>query len=206
MTKSETIIKFTLYLDDMSELSTAEAEDLYDKIYSKISASRPWEGTKTAHTGTQSTSLSYISLPTDFLYLTANNNTTDGDLAGNPVIFVGSTYTPYKVVSWSDRRQYRDNANVAWVDIPNSRLYFAKQPTAADAVEYDYHRIMPELLTSESAWFPSSYHDIIYHGMCVDDFIIQQSDKAKSYQKEHEKQYQSYMEMLAYWNAGLIQM
>lgn len=206
MTKAQTITKFIQYLDDMSELSSTEAEDLFDKIYNRINASRPWEGTKSAYTGVTSTTVSYVALPSDFLFLTANNNTTDGDLAGNPVVFIGPTFTPYKVVSWSDRRQYRTESNVTWIDFTNLQLYFAKQPTSALAVEFDYHKQKASLLTTESAWFPSTYHDIIYHGMCADDFIIQQSDKAKSYKQEHEKAYNDYLNQMAYWNANLIQM
>lgn len=207
MTKSEIITKFILYLDDMSELSSTEAEELFDKIYARVNAERPWEGTKTEYTGTQSTTLPYVALPTNFLSLTTNSNYTDssGEYAGKPVVFIGSTYTPYPVVSWSDRRQYRNHSNVVWIDVGNSRLQFALQPTAANAIEYDYHRIMPVLINSESPWFPVPYQDVIYHGMCMDDFIIQQSDKAKSYQAEHKQEYKRYMEMMGWWNSQLVQ-
>ena len=203
MTKAQILQKFTLYLDDFTELSTVEAGQLFDKIYERINSERPWEGTKAAFVGATSSSVPYVTLPTDFLYLTANHNTTDGDLAYGPVVFVGPTYTPYRAVSYSDRRQYRTHNNVVWIDIAASQLTFAMQPTSALAVEYDYHRRMPVLADSESPWFPI-YHDMIYHGMCVDDFVIQQSDKAKSYKSEHEKMFAEYMEKLAYWNSQLV--
>jgi hypothetical protein len=206
MTKGEIITKFTLYLDDQSELSSQEASDLFDKIYRKINASRPWEGTKKEGTGTQSTSVPYVSLATDFLYLTQNKNfSRSGEYAYGPVVLVGAQYTPYQVVSWSDRRQYRDKSGYAYIDLPNSRLYFTLQPVSADSVEYDYHSQMPALATGDTPWFPEEFHDAIYHGMCVDDFVIQQSDKAKSYQNVHEKQYADYLTNMAYWNSRLIQ-
>ncbi len=206
MTKSEIITKFTLYLDDQSELSSQEVSDLFDKIYRKVNSSRPWEGTKAEHTDTQSTTVPYISLPTGFLYLTQNKNYSDsGEYGNGPVIFVGTNYTPVKVVSWSDRRQYRNRTDVAYIDIANSRLVFASQPTAANSVEFDYHAQKAALANGDTPWFPEEFHDILYHGMCIDDFIIQQSDKAKSYQQQHERQYKEYMDGLAYWNARLVQ-
>ena len=203
MTKQQIIDKFFLYLDDMSELSTSEAGDLFDKQYRKINSDRPWEGTKKEHTATVSGETT--PLPSDFLYLTANNNYTDSsELAGRPVVFVGSTPRPFTVVSFSDRRQYRNKTNVCWIDIAGNNLVFAS-PVSSQPIEYDYHSSMPQLGMSDSPWFPE-FHDIVYHAMCIDDFIINQSEKAKSYQEEHTVQYQDYLKRMAYWNSRLIQM
>ena len=207
MTKAQIITKAQLYLDDMSELSTQEFSDLFDKMYRKVNSDRPWEGTKAEFTGTTSTSLPYISLPTDFLYLTANHNYSESSEAAEfPVIFRGSTYKPYTVVSWSDRRQYRDSDKHAWVDFANSRLYFSKQPTTAEAVEFDYHKQMTALTDNDSPWFPAEYHDVLYHLMVADDFMIQQSEKAKSYRDENLKAAKDYMEHMAWWNSQLVQL
>lgn len=206
MTKTEIIDKAILYLDDSSELSTQEFSDLFDKCYRIINADRPWEGTKAAFTGTTSTLVPYVALPSNFLYLTANQNSEDqSEYAKGPVVFRGPDYTPYPVVSWSDRRQYR-NQNRAYVDFAGSKLYFTVQPTVAEAVEYDYHAQQTALASSESPWFPAEFHDAIYHLMVADDFIIQQSDKAKSYRSENLKAAKDIMESMAYWNAQLIQL
>lgn len=207
MTKTETITKFTLYLDDMSELSTAEAGDLYDKKYREINSSRVWEGTKAEGTGTTSTTVPYITLASDFLFLTQNANHTDSSYeAERPVVFRGANYSPYQVISWSDRRQYRDNEGYAYIDFANSRLYFTKQPTVAEAVEYDYHAQQTALTSGQSPWFPEEFHDMIYHMMTGDDFVIQQSDKAKSYRDENLKIADEYMKRMEYWNSQLVQM
>ena len=204
MTKQQIIDKFFLYLDDMSELSTSEAGDLFDKQYRKINSNRPWEGTKKEHTATVSGETT--PLPEDFLYLTANNNFTESsEHASNPVVFVGSAPTPFTVVSFSDRRRYRNRTNVCWIDIAGNQLKFAS-PVSAQAMEFDYHSSMPQLGMSDSPWFPAEFHDIVYHAMCVDDFIINQSEKARSYQDEHQAQYTDYLNRMAYWNAKLIQM
>ena len=206
MTKAEIIAKAQLSLDDSSELSSAEFSDLFEKIYQVVCMDRLWEFTKKEHTGTQSTSVPYISLPSDFLALTTNSNYTDSSYAADrPVIFVGSQYAPYQVVSWSDRRQYRDQKNVAWIDIVNSRLYFGTQPTSADAVEFDYYATMPDLTDNESPVFPAQFHDVIYHGMVADEFIIEQSDKAQSYAPENSKIFERYIGRMAMWNARLVQ-
>ncbi len=206
MTKSEIIVKSQLYLDDMSELSTAEFSDLFDKMYRKVNSNRPWEGTKKEGTGTTSTSVPYISLPSDFLFLVANGNFTDSsEAAERPVIFRGSNYDRYEVVSWSDRRQYRDSDAHAWIDFPNLRLYFSKTPSVAEAVEFDYHAQKPTLAVGESPWWPSDYHDVLYHMMVADDFMIQHSEKAKSYRNENLKAAEEYMNDLAWWNSQLVQ-
>jgi hypothetical protein len=206
MTKSQIIVKAQLYLDDSSELSTQEFSDLFDKMYRRVNADRPWEGTKTEGTGTTSTSVPYIALPSNFLYLTQNANYTDSsEYAGRPVVFRGTDYVPYEVVSWSDRRQYRNNSK-AYIDFANSRLYFTQQPTTAESVEFDYHAQQTALGDSDSPWFPAEYHDVLYHLMVSDDFVIQQSDKAKSYKAENDKMARDYMEQMAWWNSQLIQL
>jgi hypothetical protein len=206
MTKDEIIEKAKLYLDDSSELSDAEWSDLFDKFYRIFNSSHTWEGTKAEGTGTTSTSVAYITLATGFLYLTANANMTDASYeAGRPVVYRGSTYRPYQVVSWSDRRSYRDQEGFAFIDIPNNRLEFTKLPTVAEAVEYDYHRQMPELAGSESPWFPAEYHDWLYHRMVSDDFMIQQSDKAKSYAKENRAAAEEIMNNAKWQNSQLVQ-
>lgn len=206
MTKSQIITKAELYLDDSFELSTQEFSDLFDKVYRIINSSRPWEGTKSQFTGATSTSVAYVSLPADFLYLTANGNYTDSSYASEqPLIFRGSTYKPYKVISWSDRRQYRESDAHAYIDLPNSQLVFTKVPTVVETVEFDYHAQKTPLTDSDSPWFPAEFHDAIYHLMCVDDFIIQQSDKAKSYGSDNQKAADKILESMAYWNSQLVQ-
>lgn len=206
MTKAEIILKAQLYIDDTSELSTAEFSDLFDKMYNKINTSRTWEGTKKAFTGTTTAGIDYVALPTDFLYLTANHNYTDSSYeAGFPVIFRGVNFSPVQVVSWSDRRQYRNNNGYAYIDIGASRLYFAKAPTATEAIEYDYHGQKAALTDLDSPWFPLEFHDAIYHYMVSDDYMIQQSDKAKSYAKENRAAGDEIMERMEMWNANLVQ-
>ena len=119
---------------------------------------------------------------------------------------MGPTYTQYKVVNFSDRRQYREATEVAYLDLANDNLVFTQTPSSGLAVEYDYHYLPANVGSGESSWIPAQFDDIIYHGMCADDFMIQQSEKARSYRDENIAAYNMWLEKLAYWNANLIQM
>jgi hypothetical protein len=208
MTKQEIIEKFRLYYDDGTSLSTQEESDLFDKIYDGVCSDRPWEILRKTGTGTTSTSVPYIALPDDFQYLSnnANYSTSDYEAASGPVVFVGDDYEPYPVVSFADRRQYRTDTNKCYIDIVNSRLYFTVQPTSAQVVEFDYIHQPAPLGYSDTPIFPDRFLDVIYHGMVVDQNVIEMSDKAKSYAPENKKMYDDIIKDMAYWNSRLIQM
>lgn len=206
LTKAEIIEKAQLYLDDMSELSSAEFSDLFDKKYNLINASRPWEGTKKEFAGVTVSNQDYVSLPSDFLHLTENRNHSTSNYASEfPVVFRGISYSPYQVVSWSDRRQYRNSGAHAYIDIVNSRLYFTSTPTTSEAVEFDYFAQMPTLGLDDYPWFPAEFHDAIYHYMVSDDYMIQQSDKAKSYAAENRAAAKEILDQMVLWNSRLVQ-
>lgn len=206
MTKQEIITKFELFMDDTTELSSQEESDLFDKWYAFVLNDRPWEFMKKSATGTLSTSVPYVTLPTDFSYLVSNNNVTNiNEEAHLPVVFVGDNYVPYKVVSWSDRRAYRNQDGYCYVDIGTGRLYFTLQPASALSYEFDYKARPSALASLSDSPIFTEYNDVLYHLMCSDDFVIQQSDKAKSYKNENEEKAAALMQQLRYWNANLIQ-
>jgi hypothetical protein len=204
MTGQEIIDKFNLYVDDMSELSSSEELDLLNKIYYQVSSAKNWEWTKKEYSST-TTGVNYLALPSDFLYLVQNYNYTDrGEYGRRPVVFVDDA--PFQVISWSDRKQYTDTNGYAYIDFRNSRLYFTSTPTSGLTVEYDYHAIPAALAVGTEPIFPEMYQDVIYHGMCVDSFIVQMSDKAKSYLPENKARYDDYIASMAIWNSNLVQM
>lgn len=207
MTKQEILTRAQLYLDDSSELSDMEFSNLFDVKYAELNSRKPWEGTKKEGSGITSMTLPYVSLPSDFRYLTQNNNYTDSSNYSNrPVIFRGTQYQPNQVVSWSDRRQYRNQNGHAYIDVGNSRLYFTAQPTVAEAYEFDYQSAMPALGLTGTPWFPEEFHPILFHEIVSDEYIIQQSNKADSYQQENKGLAQVYYRNMEYWNAKLVQM
>lgn len=211
MDAQDIITKFELFVDDMTELSTQEELDLLNKIYQRVCMYKPWEFLKKTASGTLSTTVPYVTLPDDFSFLLENNKWSDTNI-GVPnttpakVVFIGTNFTPYEIVNWSDRRQYRTNKNVAYLDLPNNRLVFPVQPTSADTYEFDYMSVPEPLIITDTPIIPARFVDILYHGMCAEDYIIQQSDKARSYQKENEAKYTDYLSQMNYWNANLIQM
>jgi hypothetical protein len=210
MTTSEIISNFELYVDDMTELSTSEELSLLNKILRKIWISRPWEFAKKSVSG--SISGLEITLPTDFAYLYPNYNYTDNAIGTSTnsspvVIYVGSEYNPIKVINYSDRRRYYNQSGYAYIDSARSKLVFTVQPTES-TYEFDYIYVPATLIAGEDLPVPIGFNDAlshaIYHGMAVDDMIIQLFDKAKSYARENEAKYNSYIADLAYMNANLL--
>jgi hypothetical protein len=208
MLASAIITSFETYVDDATELSSAQELALLQKIYNKVWMDRPWEFTKAQGSGTLSTSVPYVTLPASFVSLIENNQTTDNTVSGDnnavqKVIFVSSAYTPYQVINWSDRRQYLNQRGYAYLDMVNMRLYFTAQPTTADTYEFDYLANADTLTTSSTPAFPARFHDILYHGMAVDDDIILRFPKAQSYAAENGAKYDSYLADMRLWNANL---
>jgi len=202
MLKSEIIAKAQLYTDDLTELSDSEMGDLFDKVYADVCSERPWEFAKKSHTATVSGTTT--PLPSDFLSLTRNAQYVgSGAYGSNPVVFVGAIYSPYAVVNWSERRQYTNRPGYAYLDIPNDNLVFTA--TVSGTVEFDYHRKMPALANDESPAFPSEFHPVIYHGMAIEQFMLEMFEKARSYAPENERKYKEYLDRMNMWNARLIQ-
>jgi hypothetical protein len=89
------------------------------------------------------------------------------------------------VIPFSRRREFRDMDGYCYLDIPNARLYFTKQPTSAQAIEYDYVMVAPALTTSTSPLFLADLHNTISYGMASKFDNIQLTDKVQSYQREN---------------------
>lgn len=208
-TPPDIIRSFELFMDDTTELSTDEEYDLLNTKFHMISDELPWELLKRPFSGTTDGTVN-VSLPTRFSYITENHNyRDDSDYADFPVVFVGDNYEQYKLISFSDRRQYRTASGYAYVDLPNDNLVFTVAPASGKAVEFDYIEY-PADLTSSSVttdiWIPERFRMALVHLMASDDFVIQQSEKARSYQRENEQKAKSVIEQLKQGNARLIQM
>lgn len=204
MTKQEIIKKFNLYIDDTSELSEQEESDLFDKVYSKLLAGKKWEILKSSFTGTLSNL--EISIPTDFASMAKNQQINDySDYGQLPCILVGDNYLPVKLINFSERRKYINRTDVAFIDIANKKIIFLKQPIS-NQVEFDYFKTPTPLTANQTPIFPTEYHQILVNAMCIDSFIIQQSDKAKSYEDKHRVEYIEFENALNAWNNNLILM
>lgn len=209
MTLSEILARFHLLADDDSTFATDEETAIANEEYQAICADRPWEFLKTTATGTLPTSVPYVSLPSDFASFAENaqqtGNTGNYEDLGPKVVYVinGSSYIPYKIVNWSDRRSYVNQDGVAYADIANSRLVFAKQPTTAYSYEFDYIKVPATLTASDSPIFPARFHEAIAFRMAVRSDVQQRCEKARSNAPENKIFGDNIINSMALWNANL---
>ena len=214
-TGSQLITKFNLQVDDASELSDTEALDLANDVYQEIQDDRPWEWLKVPFIGNTSVSVPYIALPADFKEVAPNYSGLQNGSFNNlgvpagyrapvytnatnfPVVFVGTNFTPYRIIPYSDRRNYRNTDGFCYIDIPNAQLVFTLQPTSVQAVEFDYIKVAAALATNTSPLFRTGYHKIIAFGMAVKFNPIEQTDKSTSYMQENQDKYHKLLSDMA---------
>lgn len=189
LTTEEIIARFNLQVDDASELSSDEELALAQEVYEDICDDRPWEWLKKTATATTSTSVPYITLPTDFKLIAPNSY-------NRSVVFVGADYQEYVLVPFEQRRNYRDQDGFCYLDMVNKRLYFTKQPISAESVEYDYIMVPPVLTTGTSPLIPNK-HEVISYGMAAKFNPIELTDKTASYRNENIIEYRKMLSDLA---------
>ncbi len=197
MTGEDIISRFELQIDDASELSSEESLALANEVYFDVSNDRDWEWLKSTATGTTSTSVPYIALPSNFKKLMPNKN-------NESVVFVGTDYSEYKVVPFSSRRDYRDQDGFCYLDMVNRRLYFTLQPTSAEAIEYDYLTIPTAITTTTGPVVDTTqFGNMIAYGMAAKFNPIEQTDKSESYSKENKATYLGILSDLAIEDANV---
>ena len=201
MTGEQIIKQFRLQVDDSTELSSTEELQLLNDVYLQCASDRVWEILKTSATGTIVNN--EITLPADFSYLFTNHNY-NGNTTENthPVIFVGSTYQPYKVVNFSERRQYRNTSGYAYLDMANNKIVFPQTPTET-SYEFDYVKVPAELTLATEPVFPERFHKKFAYDMAVQDSIIQMSDRAATMAGINVAESKKYMDNMAMWNSKL---
>lgn len=221
MTAQDIITAFELQVSDMTGLSTDEELLVLDRVYKEVCADRPWEFLKKIGTGVITvdpvTGIAYIDLPEDFSFFAENRSYTGnsreyyGDSAPKAV-FVNNgnnAYAPFTIVNFSDRMQYLNAGNYAYVDYGQMKIIFTG-PTNNTylsngvAFTFDYICTPPTLGLADSPIFPATYHHILVFKMAVQSDIIELSDKARSYQAENQKQADNWLVKLQYWNANLF--
>lgn len=204
MTASEIIARFQLYVDDTTELSSAEELSLLNKVYQKICDDRPWEFLKKEAGGTMLSTIT-IAVPADFGHFAENRNSTDNSESSwansRPTgILINSTKW-LGIINWSDRRQYLNRDGFAYIDVLNNLITTTGVQPSAATYSFDYKSVPADLLIGGTPVFPARFHDMIYHAMAVDDMIIQLFDRARSYARENQARYDDYMRSLAMWNS-----
>lgn len=223
MNWADIIARFELQVDDSATLSSEESLALANEVLFEIYQDRDWEFLKTSYTGVQSTSVPYIDLPSDFRNICPNYMGGVGYYSGNmgfpvgwtgspywpnvsagssSVVFVDTTFIPYQVIPFSQRRSYRNMNQLCYIDFSTNRLYFIVAPTAALSVEYDYIKNGEALTTSTSPLFPAQFHDMISLGMSYKFNALEQTNKAESYQDINRRSYEEKLSRLRMLDAN----
>lgn len=209
LTPADVIQNFELQVSDITELSSAEELALLQNVYEDVCVDRQWEALKTSASGSltldPTTGLYYLTVPDDFAFFTANNQTTDNsDSIDNnsvpAVVFIGTNYDPYQVVNYSDRRQYRNRTGFCWLDLMARKVWFTTTPPAT-TYEFDYQKAPSTLTLTSTFDFPDRFMCILWYGMARDNSIIQLSDRAKSYLAENNAKYEKTLLDMQFWNS-----
>lgn len=196
----------------MTELSDVEELALLNDKYQDVCMEKAWEILKKEKTGTilydTALGLYYVILPDDFSFLVENNaytqnNTEIYNNAAPKVIFVGAARAIVQVINFSDRRQYRNNNRVAYVDLAANRIYFCGVISDTSYYSYDYIYVPEDLEANDSPIFPDRFHKMLAFAMAVDDDILQKSPKARSYAPENNAKYNKTLDLMGSWNANL---
>ena len=143
MLSDDVISQFETYVDDTTELSSAQEVLLLQKVFSKVWTDRPWEFAKANASGTFALTTPNIPKPADFSNFIENAAATDNTFsienkASPKVIFIGANFQPYQIINWSDRRQYANRTGFAYLDLPNNGITFTTPPLAPDLYDFDY--------------------------------------------------------------------
>jgi hypothetical protein len=194
MTSEKIIEKFELYVDDATELSSTDELELLNKKYQEVCSERPWEFLKKAFSGfINGTS---INLPTDFQYILD----TEVNALQGKFVFVNERY--FKVLNFSERRDYENKGGYCWLNMSNNTLEFSE--SVSGTLKFDYIYTPEDLDLDDEPIFPPRFHDVLAHLMASDDYMIQQFDKAKSYAGENEMKAEKILDQMRYWNSQLI--
>lgn len=206
MTAAQIIAKFELYVGDTTELSTAEELALANKIYQKVCDDRPWEFLKREASGTMA-STTTITSPSDFGHFVENRGYTDNAIVpgynAKPVGVIINGTKWLQLIDWSTRKQYANSDGYIYYDAYNDTLTTTYAQPSGATYSFDYKAVPADMIISDTPRIPTRFQDIIYHGMCVDDMVIQLFDKARSNAAENQAMYMQYLSRMALWNANL---
>ena len=209
MTSAEIIALFELYVDDTTELSTAEELALLNRVYQAVCDDRAWEFLKKEASGTMA-SATTITTPSDFGHFIENRGYTDNsevpDYNSTPTGILINGTKWLKVIDWSTRRQYASQDGYAYYDVRQGTITTTYAQPSSATYSFDYKMVPTDLLIGTSPVFPSRFHPMLAYAMAVDDMIIQLFDKARSYAEENNVKYRAHLAQMAVWNANLSQM
>lgn len=210
MTGTEIIQKFELYTDDTTELSTAEELALANDKAKIIYQEMPWEFLRKAFSGVTNAD-GTITAPADFVHFMHNySEDPTQSLPDQAVVYING-YTPYFVVPMGARNNYNSqngifgDRNICWFNPSTQKIEFPVSPGGGVQAGFDYQRLPADFVAGTSPAAPmgmdSQFGMAIVHLMCIDDDIIQKSEKARSNVSENNGLYQKILTNLKHNNA-----
>lgn len=207
----EIILKFEKEVGDATTLSEVEEIELANRMFQHI-CEYPFEVLKDEATGSILSDATgpYITLPDNFGYIyenyryTENNRSNDINMKPRVVFVVsGTARIPYRLVNFSDRKQYIGKDGYCYLDLASNKIRFLVQPPYS-TYEYDYVKIPEDLSDSVDPPWPVKYDDAIVYGMAAHNAIFEIDEKGRSYRPEHLAMYRSRINSLKLWNARAI--
>ena len=208
MTAAQIIAEFEKYVDDLTELSSAEELVLCNKIYQEICDDRIWEFTKKAATGMMA-STTTITVPSDFSgQFSENVNMTDNsdsnEMNGRAAGILINGVKWLRIINWSDRAAYANQDGYAYFDVANNSIVTCYAQPSNATYGFDYKFVPPDLALNDSPIFPARYHAMIYHKMATENFIINLFDKARSTGPDNAALANGFFQRMCLWNANLL--
>ena len=180
MTGSTIAKQFGTYIDDTSELSDEEIYLLMNKIFGMIYM-QPLRVYKKIASLTMSAG--QATLPTDFLYLPTG---TQFRTSGGKMHLL----TLEEVI---------DNKSGLYID---GTLLKSTSATQDGTIKFVYQKKPADITANTSPeMLPDTLTYAIVHGMCSDDFMIQQFEKPRSYRDEQNALYLDYLSKILIWDS-----
>ncbi len=180
---------FYTLIGDTTELSSEEIIDLANKIYYEILRQKEWEFLKKEATG--SISGTDITQPDDF-----------SNLLTEPLIYIGSNSSEFKVIPFSERRKYTNQQHFAYYDARQEKFVF--MVSQADTYSFDYVYMPDPLdLAGENPVFPARFWGMIPFFMASDNDFLQLVEKQRSYAAENRTRGEMILKDMSVWNDNI---
>jgi hypothetical protein len=191
MQTGQTIINdFETQVDDATELSTTAQLMVLNRVYRKILSERDWRFLRKEFTGPVVDK--EVELPEDFDQIMNNKES-------EAIAYVGVNRQPYKIIAMADRHDYHAPQRVCFVDYTNLKLVFLEQPIDP-VITFDYKYLPPDIEMETSPVIPERFKDIFVYGMAAEDYVIQQTQKSKSYAAENMQLFGLILTNLKSWD------
>ena len=198
MTTADIIKRFGFFTDDSTELSSDEELFLANEKYKVILSENQWEFLRKTATGSFTGGFIDVS-SLDFDRFMANylDDPSGGAIPDTIVVYVNGN--PYKVIPMGSRW---NQSGIAYYDSVNKKIMIVGDASGTYAFDYKYKPA--DLTLGTSPVFDSYFHMVIVYAMCIDDEVIQKSEKSRSNIVENTAQMNRIMSNLRSHDSKLI--